>query len=202
MDRPAEGAGGGARVAAVSENLRQLTRAIYNMDAVVQRVPGDAWDNSSPCAGWAGRDVVAHQAGVLDGVANLARGGEVRMPEMPEDRQDPRSLWNRSRDEVLEALDHAGVLQRHGSYWFGPMSIDELIGVVKWDPLTHGWDLARTAGVAHVADHDLAERCLATIAPMAATLRKWKLIGEPIAVVPGADPMSRFLGLVGRDPNS
>ncbi len=191
-----------ASVTGMSENLRQLTRAIYNMDAVVQRVPADRWDDSSPCDGWTARDIVAHQVGVLNGVANLARGGEVRMPEMPDDRSDPLALWNRGRDDVLEALDHAGALHREGPYLFGPMTIDELIGVVKWDPLTHAWDLAAAVGVDHVADQELAERCLDTIGPMAATLRKWKLIGDEVEVTAGADAMSRFLGLIGRTPTS
>ena len=184
----------------MSANLRRFTKAVYGMDAVVRRVPDDAWDGDSPCAGWTARQVVAHQVGVLDGVAGFARGGEVRMPEMPEDVSDPVGLWARCRDEVLEALDHEGALQRHDAYWFGPMTIDELIGVVQWDPLTHAWDLCRATGQEHVPDHGLAEASIATIEPMASTLRKWRLVGEPVDVPEGAPAMDRFLGLVGRDP--
>ena len=68
----------------MSENLRNFTKAIYGMDAVVQRVPVDAWDNGSPCEGWTARDVVGHQAGVLNGVAQIARTGEMAMPVPPD----------------------------------------------------------------------------------------------------------------------
>lgn len=35
---------------AMSENLRHLVKNLYAMDAVVRRVPEDAWDLPSPCA--------------------------------------------------------------------------------------------------------------------------------------------------------
>jgi uncharacterized protein (TIGR03086 family) len=186
----------------MSANLRRFTRAVYGMDAVVRRVPDGGWDGESPCEGWTARQVVGHQVGVLNGVADFARGGAVHLPETPEDLGDPAGLWGRCRDDVLEALDHEGALQRHDDYWFGPMTIDELLGVVQWDPLTHAWDLARATGQQHVPDHELAESSIATIQPMAATLRKWRLIGDPVDVPAGATPMDRFLGLVGRDPTA
>jgi uncharacterized protein (TIGR03086 family) len=185
----------------MSENLRRFTRAVYNMDAVVQRVPADAWDNASPCEGWTARDVVSHQVGVLDGAANIAAGtGNLALPQMPEDRSDPVGLWNQSRDNVLTALDHKGALQLEGKYWFGPMTVDAFISVVQWDPLAHAWDLAVAAGIQHVPDQQLAEQSLAVITPMADMLRKWQVIGAPVEVPDDADPMSRLLGLIGRDP--
>ena len=41
----------------------------------------------------------------------------------------------------------------------------------------------------------------ATIEPMADTLRKMNLMGDPVDVPADADAMSRFLGLTGRDPD-
>jgi uncharacterized protein (TIGR03086 family) len=184
----------------VSVNLRNFTKALYGMDAVVQRVPDGAWDNDSPCVGWTARDVVAHQVGVLDGVAHMARGNDMIRPSPSTDVGDPVAVWARGRDEVLEALDQPGALQHEGQYWFGPMSIDSLIGIVQWDPLTHTWDLGVATGVEPILDEALAQLSYDRISSMRETLMAMKLIGEAVDVPAEAGIVSRYLGLVGRDP--
>lgn len=184
----------------MSENLRNFTKAIYGMDAVVKRIPDAAWDRPSPCEGWSARDVLGHQIGVLDGVAHMAAGNPMKLPEAPEDMSDPQSAWADSRDAVLTALDQRGALHLSGKYWFGPMSIDDLIGVVQWDPLTHAWDLSQATGVEAVLDEGLAQTCYDTISSMREPLAKMKLVGEEVPVPADADIVSRYLGLVGRNP--
>ena len=186
----------------MSENLRNFTKAVYGMDAVVKRVPDQAWDDPSPCEGWSARDVVAHQVGVLVGAATIARTGEMARPAAPEDRSDPVVIWAGARDEILEALDHPAVLQQEGAYWFGEMTVDRFISIVQWDPLTHTWDVARAAGIDAHLDEDLAQRSYDTIAPMRAVLAKRQLVAETeVPVDPDADIVSRYLALVGRDPS-
>lgn len=185
----------------MSENLRNFTKAVYGMDAVVRRVPTDRWDDASPCDGWSARDVVVHQVGVLRGLAEIVRTGELAVPATPDDSSDPLALWSEARDEVIEALDRDGALQHHGRYWFGEMTVDELVGVVQWDPLTHAWDVATATGIEAHLDPDLAQRSHDTIAPMREVLAKRKLVSpEPVDVGPDADAVSRYLGMVGRDP--
>jgi uncharacterized protein (TIGR03083 family) len=58
---------------AVTQNLRNCTKALYGFDAVIQRVPPDAWGADSPCEGWCVRDVVAHACGVMNAVEAMAR---------------------------------------------------------------------------------------------------------------------------------
>ena len=184
----------------MSENLRNFTKALYGMDAVVQRIPDDAWDDDSPCEGWTARDVVGHQAGVLHGVAHMAAGNDMTLPTPPDDLSDPRAVWAEARDGVLEALDQPGALHHEGKYWFGPMSIDGLIGIVQWDPLTHSWDLQQATGVQAVLDEELARRSYETISAMRPALAKMKLVGDEVPVPDDADIVSRYLGLVGRNP--
>jgi uncharacterized protein (TIGR03086 family) len=185
----------------MSANLRNFTKAVYGMDAVVQRVPDAAWDNDSPCEGWTARDVLGHHCGVLNGVATIAATNEMVMPEAPHDMSDPKAAWAAARDGVLTALDQPGVLHQEGSYWFGPMSIDDLIGLVQWDPLTHSWDLQQATGVEAVLDPQLAGQSYDRIAAMREPLAKMRLVGEAVDVPADADIVSRFLGLVGRIPN-
>ena len=56
------------------------------------------------------------------------------------------------------------------------MTVDDLIGVVQWDPLTHAWDVAKAAGIEAHIDADLATRSYETIAPMREVLAKRKLV--------------------------
>jgi uncharacterized protein (TIGR03086 family) len=184
----------------MSANLRNFTRAVYGFDAVVRRVPSGGWDDPSPCEGWSARDVLAHQIEVLDGAARAARGEDIGLPQPPSHLAGPLDAWGRCRDGVLEALDHEGSLQRSGKYWFGEMSVDQLIGIVQWDPLTHAWDISRAVGLEPVPDDELYASSLATIEPMAGMLRKFKLIGEPLPGAADGSAMDRFLRLVGRDP--
>mgnify|MGYP001813106052 FL=1 len=122
------------------------------------------------------------------------------MPQPSDDASDPRGVWAAARDDVLEALDHPGVLQQEGQFWFGPMSIDQLVGAVQWDPLVHAWDLGQAAGIDPHCDAQLATASMAMMGPMLDTLRGMDLVGDEVAVAADADPVSRFLGMVGRNP--
>jgi len=184
----------------MSSNLRNYTKALYGFDAVVRRVPAEQWDAQSPCAGWCARDVLAHAAGVVDAVAQMARTGEVAMPQTPDPGNDPVGLWSASLDGVLEALDHPGVTDRVGEFWFGESTFDDVLAFTTWDPLGHSWDLATAVGLDAHASPEVAEAAIAVISANAETLRRMQLMGDPVAVPADASPMDRFLGLTGRDP--
>ncbi len=186
----------------MSENLQNFTRAVYTFDAVVRRMPDDSWGNASPCDGWSALDVLKHQCGVLDALASIASTGEMVRPAMiDEDVDDPVSRWGQTRDGVLAALDGEGALAHEGTYWFGPMTVDELTGFVQWDPLTHAWDLARSAGIDAHLPADLCELSTQRLSGMLDTAVKWKLIAEPVDLGDGDHgPVERYLALSGRDP--
>ena len=94
----------------MSTSLRNYTKALYGFDAVIQRVPSDRWDADSPCEGWSARDVVVHACGVMQAVEAMARTGENVSPATPDPVDDIVELWNSTRDDLLEALDHPNVL--------------------------------------------------------------------------------------------
>jgi len=184
----------------VSENLRNFTKAVYSMDAVVNRVPDGAWDQSSPCDGWSARDVVGHAAGVLLAVAEMAGGAAMVLPTTADDLTDPVGTWADARDTVLAALDAPGALDLTGEYWFGPMSIDELVGFVQWDPLTHGWDVAQATGVSVSLDEGLAQLSFDRISSIRQGLASMGLVGDEVSVDAGSSVTDRYLALVGREP--
>ena len=186
----------------MSQNLRNFTRAVYVFDAVVRRMPEDAWAKDSPCDGWTGMDVLKHQCGVLDALAHIAATGELARPAaIEEDVTDPVARWGQTRDGVLAALDTQGALQHEDQWWFGPMTVDQLIQVVQWDPLTHAWDLAQTAGIDAHLPADLCEISHGVITGMHETALKWGLVGAAVEVPADADIVDRYLALVGRDPS-
>lgn len=182
----------------MSENLRAFTQAVYAFDAVVTRMPADAWDADSACEGWSGRDVVEHQCAVLNGVTAMAQTGAMAAPTPPSDVSDPVATWRATRDALLDSLDHQGVLSQEGPFWFDLATIDDVIGFVTWDPVTHAWDLAQCAGLDHGLDPALVERVMTMIEPMQGMLQESGRTGEPIAVADDADVISRYLALVGR----
>ncbi len=184
----------------MSENLRNFTAAVYGFDAVVQRMPAAAWDADSACEGWSGRDVLEHQCAVLNGVTAVAKTGQMAAPSPPEDVSDPVATWNRCRDELLAALDQPGVLQQQGPFWFDAATVDDMIGVVQWDPLAHAWDLAQTCDIDPCLNERVAEASTATIEGMQSMLVTSGRIGQPVKVPADAPASIRFLGATGRNP--
>ena len=184
----------------MSQNLRNYTKALYGFDAVVARVPTDRWDDASPCDDWCARDVVAHVAGVTGAITQMARTGQMAMPGTPDGDGDVAELWHTARDNVLEALDHPHVLDQQGPFWFDMESIDDLLGFTQWDPLIHSWDLGQATGLDAHASQDVAQAAIDVIASMGDTLRAMGIMGQAVEVPADSDPLTKVLGLTGRNP--
>lgn len=184
----------------MSENLRNFTTAVYGFDAVVQRMPADQWDADCACPGWSARDLVQHQCAVLNGVAAVASSGAMAAPSPPEDVSDPVATWNATRDGVLAALDGQGVLAQQGPFWFDAPTVDDMIGIVQWDPLAHSWDLAQTCGLDACIDEGVAAASLTRIQSMQPMLTESGRTAEPVEVGADASVVEQFLAATGRQP--
>ena len=53
----------------MSKNLRDYTKTLYALDAVVNRVAGDDWDKQSPNEEWSARETLGH---VIWGMRRIA----------------------------------------------------------------------------------------------------------------------------------
>lgn len=182
----------------MSANLRLFTRAVYAFDAVVRRVDEERWDSPSPCPGWSAADVVHHQCAVLQGVIDMARSGRPARPRAPEVGGGPARMWDVVRDDLLDSLDHLGVLHQTGPFWFDAATIDELVALVAWDPTTHAWDLAVATGVDHGLADDLLEAIEPTVVARLDGLVASNRIAPPLEAADDASVLERYLGLVGR----
>jgi len=182
----------------MSQNSRKFVQAVLAFDGVVQRTPADAWDNATPCEGWTARELVQHQCAVLNGVAAVASTGAMAAPSAPEDVSDPKATWCATRDSVLSALDQQGVLGQQGPFWFDSPTVDDMVGIVAWDPVTHAWDLAQAVGVHHGLDDALVQACHATVEPMSGMLVESGRTAAVLEAGADASVLDRYLALVGR----
>jgi len=182
----------------MSQNSRNFVHAVHAFDAVVQRTDASAWQNATPCEGWTATDLLEHQCAVLNGVTDMAASGQIAKPTPPVDMSDPRAAWRETRDNLLATLDTQGTLGQHGPFWFNAQTIDDTIGIVMWDAVTHAWDLAQAVGEHHGLDDALVQACYDVVAPLSDMLVESGRTGPVIEVAADAPILDRYLGLVGR----
>ena len=213
----------------MSEHSRAYLKGLFCFDAVVQRTEPRLWDNPSPCERWTARDVVSHNVFVCTMIAEMTRGHPAAVPpesvEPPVDRlypapgqdgyvmaprlmrrfvgrdDDPLPIWNRHRDDVLEALDQPGVLQIETRSPWGATTVDGYLGFAFFDPLVHAWDLSKAVGLEPVLDADLAQQALDAVATSSTQyeLRQRSVLSEAVTTE-RRDPVSRLLAFCGRQP--
>lgn len=185
----------------MSENLRKYTQALFTLDAVAARVPADAWDNQSCCENWTAREAAGHAAWLVRHLGRLA-AGEQPAAEQPEAEvlgDDPAAGMRDIVTTTLAQLDQPDSLARIAQTPFGEMPIEDFMGVVWVDPLTHAFDVADAAGIAHGIDQPTAEAALAQLQPLADGLRSPGLFGDAVET-DADDAVARFIAFTGRTP--
>lgn len=188
----------------MSENLRRYTKAVYNFDHVVRQIPGDAWDTPTPCEGWSIRDVAGHVNAVQRYVQATTAGTPVTMNPFEDPGRhlgdDPPATWAATRDELLATFDHPGVLQREVESFWGPMSVDRMLGAAVGDITIHSWDVATALGLEFEIPGELVDHTLAVVGPALEGMRASGVLGPEVEVGNEASAQDRLLGQAGRDP--
>ena len=154
------------------------------------------WAAPTPVPDWAARDVVAHLIGWFTDF--LAAGGiSVATGESVAD--DPVAGWRAHADAVQGLFDDPDAPFAHPRV--GEHHIADAIDrFYTADVFMHTWDLARSAGVAPVLDAGYATQLRAGMEPIEEILRTSGQYGPPIPVADEADPVTRLMAFVGRDP--
>jgi uncharacterized protein (TIGR03086 family) len=185
----------------MSENSRRYLSALYALDAVAKRVPAQAWDNQSCCEAWTARQVAGHAAWVIHSTA--AATGNLERPEPTPEADfagaDPAATIRAAVDAAAEALDQQGALAHVAATPFGEMPVDDFLGVIWVDPLTHAWDIADATGVAHGIAPETAVAAKATLEPVADALRGPGRFDAAVNQA-GDDPLAEFVAFTGRTP--
>jgi uncharacterized protein (TIGR03086 family) len=182
-------------------------RAVRATKPVVAQVLAPDLSLPTPCAEWDLGQLLAHMTVQHHGFAAAARGHggdlEIWRPRSPS--EDLVHEYAQAAESVVAAFAEPGVLDRDillPEITAQPVPARLAIGFHLVDYVVHGWDVARTLGVAYEVPPDV----LAVALPIAegvptgeARLVPDAAFGPPLPD-PGDDPLHRILALLGRDP--
>ncbi|GAB2597319.1 TIGR03086 family metal-binding protein [Pseudactinotalea suaedae] len=171
--------------------------AAAGLTQVVRQVAD--WDAPTPVPQWRARDVVDHLVTWFPG---FLAGGGVSLPPVPPVEPDPVRAWEAHTAAVQELLDdpaRAGRTFEHPHV--PPQSLAATIDAFYTaDVVMHTWDLARSAGIDVELDATYCTQLLEGMVGMEEVMRGSGQYGPAVPVPAHADPQTRLMGFIGRDP--
>ena len=166
------------------------------------RVAGTVdWERPSPVEGWTARDVVRHLVEWFPGF--LQSGAGIALPAGPSVDDDPVGAWQAQCTAVQALLDDPSTPSKVlTNPHLGEVPLDQAISrFYTADVFMHTWDLARATGQDDRLD---PERCAAMydgMLPMDEVLRSSGQFGPRVPVPDDADPQTKLIAFIGRDPS-
>jgi uncharacterized protein (TIGR03086 family) len=159
------------------------------------------WDAPAPVEGWVARDVVRHLVEWLPPF--LATGSGLSLSEVPAVDDDPVEAWRAHRDAVQALLDDPETESREFSHpQAGAAPLGQAINqFYTTDVFLHTWDLARATGQDETLDAAKCALLVAGMEPYDELLRSSGQYGPRVVVPPDADPQTRLIAFIGRDPS-
>lgn len=160
-----------------------------------------AWDAPTPVAGWTARDVVGHLVEWFPGFLTGGAGLSWDVGPAPAVADDPVGAWRAQAVAVQNLLDAPESADRVVNSPLGELTLAQTLSrIYTPDVFMHTWDLARATGQPEDLDPDLAAEMLAGMEPMDQMLRDSGQFGPRVAVPADADPVTRLMAFIGRDP--
>lgn len=158
------------------------------------------WRAPSPVPAWTAGDVVAHLVEWFPPF--LAAGAGIELPTGPEVADDPAGAWRAQADAVQAILDDPASGERTFEHPHVPAT--PLPGAIDrfytTDVFLHTWDLARATRQDDQLDPDECAALLAGMEPLDDLLRASGQYGPKVPAAPDADPQTRLLAFIGRNP--
>ncbi len=169
--------------------------------SVVHGVPAGGWDAPAPVEGWVARDVVRHLVEWFPGF--LAGGSDVSLPPVGSVDDDPVGAWDGFAASVQAVLDDPAT---DGRTFSNPHTGDHPLAAAisqffTADVFMHTWDLARATGQDDTLDADRCRMMVEGMEPYDELMRSSGQYGPRVPVPADADPQTRLLGFIGRDPD-
>ena len=156
------------------------------------------WQSPTPVDGWVARDIVAHLIGWFGEFLNA---GGVELPAGPAADADPITAWRAHTAGVQDLLDGAVAETEFTHPMAGTHRLADAVDrFYTADVYMHTWDLATAAGRNSGLDPDFAAELLAGMAGIEDLLRSSGQYGTAVEVGADADPVTRLVGFIGRDP--
>lgn len=110
--------------------------------SLVESVPPERWDASSPCEGWSAADVVQHVVGTQ---RDFLGGRGAACGAAPEGT--PAEQWLEHCALVRRVLSDEAFATAPYDGYFGPTTVaDTMRDFYGWDMVVHRWDLGRAVG--------------------------------------------------------
>src|SRR5581483_11988004 len=161
-----------------------------------------AWDAPAPPAGWVARDVVRHLVEWLP--AFLAGSTGIALAAGPSVDDDPVGAWRVHRDSVQALLDDRAAAAREYDFpHIGRITLGQALAMIYIpDVFMHRWDLARATGQDETLDPERCRQMLEGMLPMDEVLRQSGQYGPRVEVPADADPQTRLLAFIGRNPSA
>lgn len=177
-------------------------RASDVFEATLARIPGDAWDNASPCAGWTVRDVVGHVIGTMTEAAAVLRGEPLsRDPSVPGDAagDDPVAALRAVSAAAREAVKTANLSQPTETP-HGRRTVAEALAFPTADLIVHAWDVGHATKQSLLLPDELLAHVVRTSEQVPEEiLRGPGLFGPAQPVADDADDTTRVMAWLGRD---
>lgn len=176
-------------------------RAGLGTAALVRATSSDQYAAPTPCTDWTVRDLITHLIAGNVKYVEIGRGKEWARgaPAVFLD-DDPGEMYRRTLDEMLEAWQQPGTLDRQTSLPVGRGRAELALYLHLGETLVHGWDLARATGQPAPWDAEVVE---ASLAQFRSWLPARRPPGSPFAdaseVTPSAAPIDRLAAYLGRD---
>lgn len=178
------------------EPAERHRRVAADLSAVTRQVAD--WDAPSPVPEWRARDVVGH---LVEWFPSFLASGGVELPPGP-GLSDPVAAWEHQANAVQALLDDRSTAEQPFVHpRVPPQSLATTIGAFYTaDVFMHTWDLARAADLPVGLDPGFCAELLDGMTAMEDVLRDSGQYGAAVPVPDDADPQTRLVAFIGRDP--
>jgi uncharacterized protein (TIGR03086 family) len=176
--------------------LEQFDVIIPAFRRVTSAMDAGALDASTPCDGWAVRDLLEHVNGGARAFAAAFAGRPVDERELGD---DPVAVVNDALGAFDTAVRAPGALDQVVESPFGALPGDAFARLAALDLLVHTWDLGQATGQGVDVPAELVES-VQSFAHGAITedLRRPGLFGAEVAAAPTADALDALAAFTGR----
>ncbi|MDX1879241.1 hypothetical protein EB75_05280 [Mycobacterium sp. ST-F2] len=156
------------------------------------------WSAPTPVTDWTAGDIVAHLVGWF---TEFLSAGGVALPAGPAVTDDPLAAWTAHTAAVQGLLDSDAADGDFSHPMAGTHRLADAIDrFYTADVYMHTWDLATSNGRKSGLDPEFATHMLVGMVGIEDLLRSSGQYGPPVAVADDADPVTRLVGFIGRDP--
>lgn len=181
-----------------AEMLALLERTLGETQAIVDRVPDQAWANLSPCEPWTARDVVNHLVQSNRWAEQLMTNSQEPRPQGDVLGDAPGQALAASSAALLAALRAPGGLERNYQSPFGDMPAGAYCAFLSVHTGNHAWDVAKATGQPTDFAPDLNETLLGFATTFMGRMPRDRSPFAPAVEVPAdlpaADRLAAFLG--------